>query len=160
MVNLIPWRQKQRGGEGAETLPLVRLRGEMDRLLDAFVREPFGGVDWPWAGRGGWQPAVDLSQTAEEVTVRAEIPGIDPKDLNVSITGRELVLSGEKKETSETKEQDFYRSETRYGSFHRSIFLPEGTDTEHVDAQYANGVLTLKLKKSPQFAPKKIKIKT
>ena len=91
--------------------------------------------------------------------MRAELPGIDPKDLNVSITGKELVLCGEKKETSETKEQDFYRSESRYGSFHRSILLPEGTDTEHVDAQFANGVLTLKLKKSPQFAPKKIEIK-
>ncbi len=158
MVNLIPWRGKQRGGEGAEALPLARLRGEMDRLLDAFVREPFAAMDWPWAGRAPWQPAIDIADSDEGVTVRAELPGIDPQDLNVSITGRELVISGEKKESCECKEQDFYRSETRYGSFHRSVTLPDGIDTEHVDARYANGVLTLKLKKSPQFAPKHIKV--
>ena len=87
------------------------------------------------------------------------MPGIDPKDLNVSITGHELVLNGEKRESSETKEKNYYRSESRYGSFHRTVPLPEGVDAEHVDAQYCNGVLTLKLKKSPAFAPKRIEVK-
>ena len=130
----------------------------MDRLLETFAREPFAAVPWPWAGRGAWQPAVDISESEEGLTVRAEIPGIDPKELNVSIAGRELLLAGEKKESSECREQGYYHSETRYGSFHRSITLPEGLDTEHVDARYANGVLTLKLKKLPQLAPKHIEV--
>ena len=158
MVNLIPWRAKQRGGEEGEAHPLARLRGEMDRLLDTFAREPFAGVPWPWGGRGTWQPAVDISESEQDVTVRAELPGIDPKELEVSIAGKELLLSGEKKECSESREHGYFHSETRYGSFHRTIALPEGLDTEHVDARYANGVLTLKLKKLPQLAPKHIEV--
>jgi HSP20 family protein len=131
----------------------------MDRLFDTFVRQPMGALEWPWTGGGQWLPAIDIVESDEHVTVRAEVPGIDPKDLNVSVLGNELVLSGEKKESSETKDKGYYRSESRYGTFHRSLTLPEGLDTEHVDAQYANGVLTLKLKKSPQFAPKRIEVK-
>ena len=88
------------------------------------------------------------------------LPGIDPKELDVTVTGNQLVLSGEKKESSEHDEKDFYRSETRYGSFRRTVPLPEGVDTENVDAQYANGVLTLRLKKIAPAAAKRIEVKT
>ena len=84
-----------------------------------------------------------MAEDEKELTVRAELPGIDPKDLDVSVVDNHLVLSGEKKESSETKEKGVYHSETRYGSFRRTLPLPEGVDTEHVDAQYTNGVLTL-----------------
>ncbi len=93
------------------------------------------------------------------MTVRAELPGIDPKDLDVTVTGNQLVLSGEKKESSEHDGKDFYHSETRYGSFRRMIPLPDGVDTENVDAQYANGVLTLHLKKTAPAAQKRIEVK-
>ena len=158
-MNLIPWRNKQREGDGGPMLPLAALRGEMDRLFESFFREPLGGLDWsPW-GSGKWSPAVDLAENDKEVTVRAELPGIDPKDLDISISGNQLVLSGEKKESSETQEKDFYHSETRFGSFRRVIPLPEGVDTENVDAQYANGVLTLRLKKTAPAPAKKIEVK-
>ena len=100
-----------------------------------------------------------MAESDKEVTVRAELPGIDPKDLEVTVAGNQLVLSGEKKESSETKEKGIYHSETRYGAFHRTVPLPEGVDTEHVDAQYANGVLTLRLAKTPQAATKRIEVK-
>jgi HSP20 family protein len=145
--------------EPREVSPLVTLRNEMDRLFDAFVREPFGAVDWPFAGAGGWAPAVDLAENDQEVTVRAEMPGIDPKDLDVTISGNQLVISGEKKESSEDQGKDYYHSETRYGSFRRAVPLPEGIDSENVDAQYANGVLTLRLKKTPAAAAKRIEVK-
>ena len=90
----------------------------------------------------------------------AELPGIDPKDLDVTVTGNQLVLSGEKKESTEHDGKDFHQSETRYGSFRRTIPLPEGIDTEHVDAQYANGVLTLHMQKTAQAATKRIEVKT
>ena len=157
-MNPIPWRGKQREGERAES-PLVTLRSEMDRLFDTFLREPLGTIDWPFVGQGRWSPAVDVAESDEEVVVRAEMPGIDPKDLDVSVSGRQLVLSGEKKESTENEGKDFYHSESRYGSFRRLVQLPEGVDTKNVDAQYANGVLTLRLKKTPAAVPKRIEVK-
>jgi HSP20 family protein len=160
-MSLIPWRTKQHNGLPAESTPLATLRNEMDRLFDSFIREPFGMLDWPaFMGGEKWWPAVDLSESDKEVTVRAEIPGIDPKELDVTVTGSQLVISGEKKESSEKTEKGFYHNEARYGSFRRVIPLPEGVDSEHVDASYANGVLTLKLQKTPAAAAKKIEIKT
>ena len=156
-MNLIPWRNK-REDEG-ELSPLVSLRSEMDRLFDTFLREPFGAMDWPqWAG-GKWSPAVEMAEDEKELTVRAELPGIDPKDLDVSVVDNHLVISGEKKESSETKDKGVYHSEARYGSFRRTLPLPEGVDTEHVDAQYSNGVLTLHLPKTAPSPQKKIEVK-
>jgi HSP20 family protein len=159
-MNLIPWRNKQQESRGGELSPLTAFRSEMDRLFDSFVREPFGAVDWPLWGGGKFSPAVDVAENDKELTVRAELPGIDPKDLEVAVTGSQLVISGEKKESSEHDGKDFYRSETRYGSFRRSLPLPDGVDTENVDAQYANGVLTLRLKKTAPAATKRIEVKT
>jgi len=157
-MSLIPWRSKQREGERTES-PLVALRSEMDRLFDTFLREPFGAIDWPLIGQGRWSPTIDIAEADEEVIVRAELPGMDPKDLDVSISGNQLVLSGEKKESTEDKGKDYYHSESRYGSFRRAVRLPDGIDAEHVDAQYANGVLTLHLKKTPSAVPKRIEVK-
>ncbi|MEN6451941.1 MAG: Hsp20/alpha crystallin family protein [Thermoguttaceae bacterium] len=157
-MSLIPWRGK-RESEGGELSPMVALRSEIDRLFDSFVREPFGALEWPSWGPGKWAPPVDVAENDKEVTVRAELPGIDPKDIEVTVVGNQIVLSGEKKESTETKEKGFYQSETRYGSFRRTIPLPDGVDTEKVDAQYNNGVLTLRLAKSPQAASKRIEVK-
>lgn len=156
---LIPWRSKQRQAELTEPSPIAALRDEMDRLFESFLREPLGMVEWPFAGRGRWMPAVDVDEGPDEITVRAEIPGIDPKDLDVTVVGNQLVLSGEKKQSTEQSGRDFYQSEIRFGSFRRSLPLPEGVDTENVDAQYANGVLTLRMKKTEAAAAKRIPIK-
>jgi HSP20 family protein len=157
-MSLIPWRNK-REGQDTELSPLVSLRGEMDRLFDTFLREPFGALDWPQWGVSKWSPAIDVAEDDKELSVRAELPGIDPKDLDVSVVGNQLVLSGEKRESSESKEKGVYHSETRYGSFRRTVALPDGVDTEHVDAQYANGVLTLRLPKTAPASQKRIEVK-
>jgi HSP20 family protein len=96
-MSLIPWRSKRRESGPEESSPLATLREEMDRLFDAFVREPLGTIDWPFGGHGRWSPTVDIAESDEEVTVRAEIPGIDPESLDVSISGNQLVLAGEKR---------------------------------------------------------------
>ncbi|MGW8257126.1 MAG: Hsp20/alpha crystallin family protein [Thermoguttaceae bacterium] len=159
-MSLIPWRNKQHDGVPVESSRLSSLRGEMDRLFDSFIREPFGMLDWPaFMGGDKWWPAVDVVEAEKEITVRAEIPGIDPNELDVTVSGNQLIISGEKKESSEKKESGFYHSEARYGSFRRVIPLPEGVNSENVDAQYANGVLTLKLNKTPPPDSKKIEIK-
>ncbi len=156
-MNLIPWKNKQRSENGGEPTSLMALRHEMDRLFDAFIREPFGALDlWP---QGKWTPAVDIAESENEVTVRAELPGMDPKDLDVQLVGNQLTLAGEKKDSSEQRGENYYHSETRFGSFRRSIRLPEGIDSEHVEADYANGILTLRMKKTKPTPTKKIEVK-
>jgi HSP20 family protein len=139
---------------------LDTLKTEMDRLFDSFTREPFGMLDWPsmFGHEKSW-PAVDVEESDKQLTIRAEVPGIDPKEIDVSVAGDQLVISGEKKESSEKKEKGYLRSETHYGSFHRVIPLPEGTDPEHVEAEYANGVLTLAIPRSPAAEAKRIEVK-
>ncbi len=139
--------------------PIQQFRNEMDRLFDTFVREPFGAIDWPSVSQERWTPVIDIAEGDEDVIVRAELPGIDPKDLDVSISGNQLVLTGEKKESAEDEGKDFYHSEARYGVFRRSVPLPEDIDCEDVDAKFVNGVLTLRLKKSQPATPKRIKVK-
>jgi len=156
---LIPWRNKQKETSRGELSPLTALRSEMDRLFDAFFREPWGGIDWPFGAGRAWTPAVDVAETEDEVTVRAELPGMDPKELNISLTENQLVLAGEKKEWAERKAKDFYQAETRFGSFRRSIPLPAAVDAEKVEADYANGVVTIRLKKTRRTPPKRIEVK-
>lgn len=158
-MNLIPWRNKLSDEPSRGPLTLASLRADMDRLFDAFVREPFGALDWPPRGSGAWSPSVDLAESDTEYTIRAELPGLDPKDLDISVTENQLVLSGEKKETVEHQEKGYYHSESRFGSFRRSIPLPGTIDASKVDAEYDKGVLTIHLAKSPENAPKRIEVK-
>jgi len=155
---LIPWRNKS-GDGGGELTPLTALRNEMDRLFDSFVRTPWGSLDWPFsAGQVGF-PAMDIAESEDEVTIRAEVPGVDPKELSISLTGDQLVLSGEKKESSEHQGKGFRQTETRYGSFRRAVSLPAEVDSENVEADYANGVLMVRLKKVQKVPPKRIDVK-
>jgi HSP20 family protein len=157
MPNLIPWRSKRSTDDQGEQ-PIARLRTEMDRLFESFFREPFGALQSAWRERAGWMPAIDVSETESEVTIRAELPGIDPKDLDVSVVGNQLTLSGEKRESTEQKEKGYYQSETRYGAFRRTVPLPPGVDPSQVEAKYEHGVLTLQIKKSPEALPRKIQV--
>lgn len=154
-MTLIPWRNKQTETEAGS--PLVAFRREMDRLFDTFFRDAFSG--WPWTD-APLMPAIDVAETDQAVVVRAELPGVDPSKLDVSISDRQLTISGEKQESTEKKEQDYYHREIRCGAFRRSILLPEGIDPDQVDAKYENGVLTLTIKRSAAAAPKKITVKT
>lgn len=154
----IPWKIKQKDGAQQEN-PLVALRTEMDRLFDSFVRDPWAALESRFGMERAWSPAVDVAETEDEVTIRAEVPGVEPANLDISLTGNQLVLSGEKKESAEKKEGGFYQSETRYGSFRRSVTLPETIDPNQVEADYANGVLTIRLKKSVKTPPKRIDVK-
>jgi len=158
-MGLIPWSNKEREGGEELASPLSVLRSEMDRLMDSFFRDPFGALDWRSGARRDWSPAVDIAEDDEEVTLRVEVPGMEPKDLEITVSGGQLVLAGEKKESSERGGKDFFHTESRYGSFRRSIPLPEAVDPQKVDAEYCNGVLVIRLKKSPSSPPKRIEVK-
>jgi HSP20 family protein len=103
-------------------------------------------------------PAVDIYEDDKKVMLKLEVPGIDEKDLDVSVENNTLTVKGERKFESEEKEENFHRIERRYGSFYRAFTLPSTVDTEHVQAKYNAGVLKLELLKKPEAQPKQIKI--
>jgi HSP20 family protein len=158
-MSLIPWKSKQKEGAVREESPLAAFRAEMDRLLDAYVREPLASFEWPFGASGAWEPAVDVSEDDKQFTVRAEVPGIDPGDVEVTISGNHLIISGEKKESAERSGRDFHVRESRYGSFRRVVPLPGAVDAGQVYANCADGVLTVSLKKSQAAAAKRIEVK-
>lgn len=138
---------------------LGRLRREMDRAFDRFF-DP----DWslePLLGRRDmlWAPPVDILDGEKDVIVRLEIPGIDPKLIDISLAGSQLTISGEKKDEFENKGYDFYQLERRYGSFKRLINLPETVDPDKINAEYLNGMLMIKIPKIPAAKPKHVEIK-
>jgi len=131
---------------------------EMDRVFDRFFRNPLGVFDESLRSLAGWAPTVDVVDSEREVTVRAEMPGIDPKNLDVSLSGNVLTLSGEKTDQKEDRNGRSFRSERTFGPFRRSVALPEGVVPEKVTAEYADGVLTVKIAKDPKAQPRRIKI--
>jgi HSP20 family protein len=152
-MSLIPW--KTRGPEnGGHQLPSMSgFRGELDRLFDSFFHEVA-----PW-GERGWGPPLDVEETDKEIHVRAEIPGVKPQEIDISIAGGALVISGEKKESEEKREKGYVYQERRYGSFRREVPLPTAVDEANVLAEYKDGVLSVTLKKSEEALPRKIQVK-
>jgi len=160
-MKLMPWKKKEdavvRGGEGAP--PLGLFRSEVSRLLDRFFETPWSPLDEDFfASVSGWAPSFDVLDGEKDVTVRAEIPGVDPKDVEVTVSGSLLTISGEKQDSLEEKGKTMWRSERRYGSFRRSVRLPEGVDADKVMAEHGNGILTVKVAKSKTAAAKRIPV--
>lgn len=140
---------------------LNRLRDEMDRTFDRFFSEPLGMLSVePKALRvGSWIPPLDVSETEAEITIRAEVPGIAAKDLDISVTGNALSIAGQKEEQEEQKGEDYYQCERRFGSFRRVLDLPETADVGKVTAESDNGVVTIKVAKKPGAKPRQVEVK-
>jgi HSP20 family protein len=103
-------------------------------------------------------PAVDVYEDARKVVLKLEVPGVDEKDLDIRVENNTLTVKGERKFEKEEKEENFHRIERRYGTFYRAFTLPSTVDTEHVQANYENGILKLELSKKPEAQPKQIKV--
>src|SRR6202142_1618433 len=103
-------------------------------------------------------PAVDVYEDEKKVVLKLEVPGIEEKDLDVSVENHTLTVKGERKFEKEEKEENFHRIERRYGSFYRAFTLPPTVDTEQISPKFNAGVLKLELKKKPEAQPKQIKI--
>lgn len=155
-MSLLPAKSKRE--EGGQH-PLVELRSQMNRLLDSFIRDPFAALTDAWSERP-WSPAIDISQNEREVVVSAEVPGVAPENLEVTVLGNRLTLAGHKEETKKTGEADAWQVETHRGAFRRVVELPAEVDAQSVTAEHANGVLTVRLQKSPGAVPKRIAVKT
>jgi HSP20 family protein len=121
------------------------LRKEMDRLFDRFM-------DWELPELrpfGEWSPSLDFSETKDAYTVKIEVPGIDPKEISVTLDNQTLTVKGEKAQEKETKEEQYYRMERAYGAFMRSVRLPAPVEAAKVTAAFKNGLLTVTMPKSP-----------
>jgi HSP20 family protein len=150
--------------------PLRSLRHEVDRLFEAFDhmtwRSPFGGASFDFAPFGKvltslHAPAVDIAERDKEYEITAELPGIEEKNVEVTLANGGLVIRGHKAEEKEEKNKDYYLSERQYGTFERYFGLPEGVDSDKIAATFKNGVLTVTLPKSAkaQASEKKITVK-
>jgi HSP20 family protein len=147
---LVPWKRKD------VEKPVSTLQREMNRLFEDFFSRDF--FVEPFRGMGEWRPAVDVSETDDAVVVKAELPGLDPKDVEISLSGDVLTIKGEKKEEKEEKTKSFQRVERSYGSFTRSVRLPAAVVADKVEATFSNGVLTVDLPKAEEAKRKTLKI--
>jgi HSP20 family protein len=119
------------------------LRREMDRLLDRFWEGDF--PEWPCFGE--WKPNQQRADTKDAILVKAEVPGIDPKEIEVTVQDQVLTIKGEKREEKEEKDEHRYRAERSYGTFARAIRLPAPVEAGKASATFKNGILTVKLPK-------------
>ena len=133
---------------------LYSLQNRMSRLFE----EQYGGSREESLTTGAFVPPVDVYEDEHNVQLKLEVPGIEEKDLDVKVENNTLTVSGERKFEKEEKEENFHRIERRYGSFTRSFTLPNTVNTEDINAQYNNGVLTIKLAKRAEAKPKQIKV--
>jgi|SRR5262245_11623382 len=134
---------------------MTGLRKEMERFYDRFA-DPIS-VDM--ATLGPWEPKIDVSETRDAVVVKAELPGVDPKDVALSLENGVLALTGEKEEEKEEKDKRYHRVERSYGAFARALRLPTAVDPGNVTATFKDGVLTVTLPKAAEAKGMTIPIK-
>jgi HSP20 family protein len=143
-------------------------RSEMDRLFDRFgfpsLRRMFD-MEPAWRPASSFSfsvPAIDMSEDENAYKISAELPGLEAKDVEVSVSGNTLVLKGEKRQEKEEKDKNYHFSERAYGSFQRAFELPASVDRDKVAADFSKGVLTITLPKTPeaQKPQKKIEVKS
>lgn len=163
-----PVEVKKTPAPRAATDPWQTFRSEMDRMFDRFsgfglpsMRRMF---DLTPSGESSFTfnvPAVDVTEDDKVFKIAAELPGLEEKDIEVSVTGDVLTLKGEKRQEKEEKNKNWYVSERTYGSFQRAFTLPDGVDRDKIAAEFAKGVLTVTLPKNAeaQKQQKKIEVK-
>ena len=134
------------------------LETEMDRM--------FGLTRWPVVERGAtdllegvWSPSMDVYQTEDKIVVKADVPGLEKKDFDISVVNSHLTIKGERKHENEVKEDNYHRIERVYGTFERSFELPATVNAEKIQAEYKDGVLEVTLPKKEEAKPKQIAVK-
>jgi HSP20 family protein len=147
MANLVRWDPVR---------DMMSLREAMDRLFEESFVHPRGMLA---PVEGAATLALDVFESDDDVTVRASIPGVNPDDIDISVTGDVLTIKGETSEEREEKQGNYHLRERRYGAFQRSVNLPAPVNTDKAEAEFKNGVLTLTLPKVEEVKPRSIKIK-
>jgi len=156
--NLIPWRKKPHEVEVLKqyddpTFDLTRGMADMvNRLFRRFDDDLGGSLLRSEFGFGSL-PSVDISETDSEIIVSADLPGLEEKNIQVTLDNDVLILKGERKHEHKEKKKNYHRIEKAYGVFHRSVTLPEGIDRDNVKATFKNGVLNVTIGKVPGAKP-------
>ncbi len=167
LTDLIPWKKD------GSSLPIRRgrdrgtpldLRDRWNRLMDEIFEHPFTfsplfeGLGWT----SEFVPRIDVSESDKEISISADLPGMEPEDIDILLDNNLLTISGEKKAETEEKGKRFYRLERSYGSFYRTIPLPDEVDENKIEANFRRGVLTIRLPKTmeAQKRSKRITIKS
>jgi len=148
-MTLLPVKRKE--GDRSE---LARFRPGMDDFFNSFLN----GWDTPFLAKGRW-PAMDIAENENVFIVKAEVPGCKAEEIDVSVNGNTLTISGEKKHEEEKTENRYYHVERSYGSFRRDLNLATEIDADKIKAVCENGVLTLTLPKSEKAKPVKVEVK-
>ncbi len=140
---------------GGAVAPFTALRREMDRLF-----EDFGGrfLEVGGFGDGRFLPETDYAETDKDITVTAELPGVDAKDVEVTLSDDMLIIRGEKKSQRDEKKEHYQFAERSYGAFQRAISVPAGIDASKVDAKFDKGVLKVTMPKPAELQTKRQKI--
>jgi HSP20 family protein len=144
LVRWNPWKE------------MVSLREHMNRAFEDALFRPERHEDG--IGLGAWSPAVDMFEKDDKVLIKAELPGLDKKDVSLDLQNGVLTLKGERKHDNEVKEESFYRREMCYGKFVRSFSLPVDIDADQIKAEFQNGLLTVEIPKPEEHKPKQIKV--
>jgi HSP20 family protein len=133
---------------------------ELGRRFDDFFGRPFLPRVWRRFSpeEMAWSPNIDVMEKEDKFIVKVELPGVKEEDVDVSVTGDMLTISGEKQAESEVKKKGYYYSESSYGSFSRSVTMPSTVDASKIEASYDKGVLEITLPKTPEVKTKKIKV--
>ena len=135
---------------------LLGVQNELNRLFHNFFDRDLLETSYR---HSSWEPAVDISETAEDFRVNADLPGLSKDDVKISYEDGVLTIKGEKKQESETKEKNYHRVERSYGMFERSFRLPSRIEVNGIEAKFKDGVLNLRLPKAEDARPKEIPIK-
>ncbi|ADD67836.1 heat shock protein Hsp20 [Denitrovibrio acetiphilus DSM 12809] len=128
--------------------PFHRVQREMDNLFNSLTRDFW--TDIPSMHRGFAEilkPTLDLGETQDDYKISVEVPGVEEKDISIELVDNSLVISGEKKNESKTREENYHRVERSYGSFRRVLTLPENADQNSIRAEFKNGVLKVSIPK-------------
>lgn len=138
-----PWRE------------IFTLRDEIEHIFDRFFGEAFPAT----REEAVWHPAIDMYETDKELVIKAELPGMESKDIDITLSDNTLTIKGEKKKSEEVKSENYYRREVSYGAFQRSIPLPVAVNADNIKASFKNGILEIKLEKEKPAKGIKIDIK-
>lgn len=171
---LTPWnwfkKEEEQTSRSQNTLPVTRehplgrIHQEIDQMFDNFFRgfplSPFRQMDQTWMG-GMMMPKVDIAEESKHYTINVEVPGVEEKDIDVTVADGTLTIRGEKRHEQEDRDKQYHRVERGYGAFQRMISLPHDANEEAVEARFKNGILTLTVPKTPGAKPagRKIAIK-
>lgn len=167
ITDMIPWRKNETSvpvNRRQDEEKFLDFRSQMNRLFDDFFEQPLALS--PFFGEptlmGDITPRLDVSETENEITISAELPGMEPEDIHITVDRNALTISGEKRAEKEEKGKRYYRVERSYGSFRRSVALPKEVEESKIDATFKRGVLKVILPKtkSAQEESKQITINT